>query len=246
MKFIRPMWTLVPMLMLAPAVFALTTGAQDHKDGTKAEKSQKPPPPTKDPNKDTKEAKDKEMKEAEGAAIGAKAPQFTLKDTDGKEHKLSDYAGKTVVLEWFNPQCPFVVAAHEKDGALRDMSAKYAREGVVWLSINSSAPGKEGAGLDLNKKMRDEWKIGNPVLLDESGDIGRAYGAKSTPHMFIIDAKGMIAYKGALDNAPRGKVEGDKKIAYVEDALAEIKAGKPVTTKETRSYGCSVKYGAKP
>ncbi len=233
MKLIRPMWTLVPLLALTPVVFAVQD--KTDKDGAKAEKTQKTPPA-----KDT-------GKEAEGgAAIGTKAPNFTLKDTDGKEVKLADFAGKIVVLEWFNPQCPFVVAAHEKDGALRDMSAKVAREGVVWLSINSGAPGKEGAGLEVSKKMREEWKIGNPVLIDESGDVGRMYGAKTTPHMFIIDAKGMLAYRGALDNAPRGKLEGDKKINYVEDALAELKAGKPVTTKETRAYGCSVKYGAKP
>jgi peroxiredoxin len=226
MKLIRPMWTLVPMLALTPVLFA----AQEKVDKTGAKTEKKETP-----------------KETEtGAAIGTKAPTFTLKDTDGKEVKLSDYAGKIVVLEWFNPQCPFVVAAHEKEGALRDMSAKVARDGVVWLSINSGAPGKEGAGAEVSKKMREEWKIGNPILIDESGDVGRMYGAKTTPHMFIIDAKGMLAYRGALDNAPRGKVEGEKKINYVEDALAELKAGKPVTTKETRAYGCSVKYGAKP
>ncbi len=233
MKFIRPIWTLVPLLALTPVVLAVQD--KTDKEGAKAEKSQKTPPPTKDPNA-----------QAEAAAIGTKAPSFTLKDTDGKDVKLADYAGKIIVLEWFNPQCPFVVTAHEKDGALRDMSAKVAREGVVWLSINSGAPGKEGAGLEISKKMREEWKIGNPVLIDESGDVGRMYGAKTTPHMFIIDAKGLLAYRGALDNAPRGKVDGDKKINYVDDALAELKASKPVTTKETRAYGCSVKYGAKP
>ena len=232
---IRPMWTLATLLVITPAVLAMQDKTE--KDAKQGQKTEKPAPPTNDPNKD---------KTAEGAAIGAKAPTFTLKDTDGKEHKLSDYAGTIVVLEWFNPQCPFVVAAHEKDGTLRDMSAKYAREGVVWLSINSGAPGKEGAGVELNKKMREEWKIGNPVLIDESGEVGRAYGAKTTPHMFIIDAKGNLAYKGALNNAPRGKVEGEKQMNYVDDALAELKDGKPVTTKETRSWGCSVKYGAKP
>ena len=189
--------------------------------------------------------KEEPAKEVHGAAIGSPAPSFTLKDTDGKTVNLSDYKGKTVVLEWFNPNCPFVVGAHGKDGALHDMGAKVVADGVVWLAINSSAAGKEGSGLELNKKTREEWKIGYPVLLDESGDVGRAYGAKSTPHMFVIDQKGVLVYRGALDNAPMGRLDGDKKINYVEAALADLKAGKPIATKETKSYGCSVKY-AKP
>lgn len=237
MKLIRPMWNLVPLLALAPAVLAFgnteATLLQD-KDGAKTEKHQKKEPPKETP------------KEVEGAAIGSPAPNFTLKDADGKTVKLSDYKDKIVVLEWFNPECPFVVQAHGKEGALRDVDGRVVRDGVVWLAINSSAPGKEGAGAELNKKMREEWKIGYPVLLDESGDVGRLYGAKSTPHMFVIDAKGVLAYRGALDNSPRGKVEGDKKINYVEAAIADLKAGKPVATKETKSYGCSVKYAARP
>lgn len=191
-----------------------------------------------------KEEAKKDEKAAAGPAIGAPAPDFTLKDLDGKTVKLSDYKGKIVVLEWFNPGCPFVQAAHGKDGPLHDMS-KMTSDGVVWLAINSSAAGQEGAGAEVNKKSRDEWKISAPVLLDEAGTVGRTYGAKSTPHMFVIDAKGMLAYRGALDNAPQGKVEGDKKINYVETAISELKTGKPVTTKETKSYGCPVKYAPK-
>jgi len=190
------------------------------------------------------EQADKQMEK--GAVVGKPAPDFSLKDLDGKPVKLSDYKDKVVVLEWFNPNCPFVAAAHGKDGALRDLPSKAAADGVVWLTINSSAAGQEGAGVEANKKMRDEWKISNPVLLDESGTVGRAYGAKSTPHMFVIDAKGVLAYSGALDNAPQGKVEGDKKVNHVEAAIAELKAGKPVTNKETKPYGCPVKYAAKP
>lgn len=231
MKLIRPIWTLAPLLALTPAVFA--SSAQERaplQDKTAGQVTPKAPAP---------------MKET-GAAIGSPAPDFTLKDVDGKTVKLSDYKGKTIVLEWFNPGCPFVVAAHGKDGELAGMSTKVAADGVVWLSINSSAAGKEGSGAEMNKKMRDEWKIKNPVLLDESGDVGRMYGAKSTPHMFVIDAKGMLVYRGALDNAPMGKVDGPTKMNYVAMALADLKAGKPVATKETKSYGCSVKYAVKP
>jgi alkyl hydroperoxide reductase subunit AhpC len=223
--------------------------------------AQTPPPATKpapkaEPQEKKPEAKPEAKKEepkkeevkkdekAAGPALGAPAPDFTLKDLDGKSVKLSDYKGKIVVLEWFNPGCPFVQAAHGKDGPLHDMS-KMTSDGVVWLAINSSAVGQEGAGAEANKKSRDEWKISAPVLLDEAGTVGRTYGAKSTPHMFVIDAKGMLAYRGALDNAPQGKLEGDKKINYVEAAISELKAGKPVTTKETKSYGCPVKYAAK-
>jgi peroxiredoxin len=193
------------------------------------------------------EAKKEEPKKdmAAGPAIGQAAPDFTLKDLDGKSVKLSDYKGKIVVLEWFNPGCPFVQSAYGKDGSLNGMAAKMVADGVVWLSVNSGATGQEGAGADASKKARDEWKISNPVLLDEAGTVGRTYGAKSTPHVFVIDAKGMLAYRGALDNAPMGKVEGDKKINYVEAAISELKAGKPVTTKETKSYGCPVKYAPK-
>ena len=180
------------------------------------------------------------------AEVGKAAPAFTLKDLDGKEVKLADFKGKTVVLEWFNPGCPFVVGGHSEGGTLRGMGAKVAADGVVWLAVNSSAAGKQGNGADINRKAREDWKISYPILVDESGEVGMNYGAKTTPHMFVIDAKGMLVYKGAIDNAPGGKVEGGgEKINYVEAALADIKAGKPVATKETKSYGCSVKY-AKP
>jgi peroxiredoxin len=197
---------------------------------------------------DTKPMPAEKMAKEEPAAslvLGKPAPDFELKDINGKAVKLSDYKGKIVVLEWFNPQCPFIVYSHGEKGPLRDMASTVAADGIVWLSINSSAPGKEGAGLELNKKMGEEWKIKNPILLDESGTVGMKYGAKTTPHMYIIDAKGNLAYRGALDNAPMGNVDGDAKMNYVQAAIADIKAGRPVAKPETKSYGCSVKY-AKP
>src|SRR5258708_5056941 len=125
--------------------------------------------------------------------IGKAAPAFELKDLDGKAVKLADYKGKTVVLEWFNPECPVVTHQHT-EGILKDMAAKATKDGVVWLAINSNASGMEGSGVDKNKKMREEWKMDYPVLLDEAGTIGHAYGAKCTPTMYIIDAKGKLAY----------------------------------------------------
>lgn len=183
---------------------------------------------------ETKPVDDKAQK---GAALDKPAPEFTLKDLDGKAVKLSDYKGKIVVLEWFNPECPVIVGAHTK-GALKDQAERVAKDGVVWLSINSSGAGKEGSGVEKNKKMGAEWRMKNPILIDESGEVGRLYGAKTTPNMFVIDTKGLLVYRGAIDN----KAEGDKLVNYVDAALADLKAGKPVATKETKPYGCGVKY----
>lgn len=174
------------------------------------------------------------------AELGEMAPDFTLMDLDGNEVSLSDYKGKTVVLEWFNPQCPFVVYAYE-DGPLGDMAARYIDQGVVWLVINSGAPGMQGAGIDINQNARDSWNMKADILLDETGEVGRMYKAKTTPHMFIIDEDGMLVYQGALDNAPRGSVQGSY-MNYVDAALSQIADGRPVTENDTKSYGCSVKY----
>jgi peroxiredoxin len=176
--------------------------------------------------------------------IGKAAPAFELKDLDGKAVKLADFKGKVVVLEWFNPECPFVVRQHS-EGPLKDAAAKATKDGVVWLAINSSGPGKEGNGVEKNKKAVADWKMEYPVLVDEDGTVGTAYGSKNTPTMYIIDAKGMLAYHGAIDNAADGKPEGGTLVKYVETALAEIKAGKAVSKAETKAYGCGVKY-AKP
>jgi peroxiredoxin len=169
------------------------------------------------------------------------APDFTLEDLDGKEVSLSQHRGKTVVLEWFNPGCPFVQHAHGK-GPLKGMGERMAQQGVVWLAINSGAPGKQGAGVDTNKKAAGDWNIRYPILLDESGEVGKAYGAKTTPHMYVINAEGKLVYRGGLDNAPMGEVRGDSRINYLEDALAALAAGKPIEPAEAQPYGCSVKY----
>jgi hypothetical protein len=179
---------------------------------------------------------------AVAAAIGKPAPDFTLSDLDGKSHTLSQYKGKTVVLEWFNPQCPFVVHAHG-EGPLVDMAAKEMAQGVVWLSINSGAPGKQGAGVEATREGVTTFGMTNPVLLDEDGTVGHTYGAEKTPHMFVVNAEGTLVYRGGLDNAPMGEPNEGDLIPYVTNALAEVRAGKPVAVAETAAYGCTVKYG---
>jgi peroxiredoxin len=177
-----------------------------------------------------------------GAEVGTKAPDFTLKDTDGKEHSLYEYLDdcKFVVLEWFNPDCPFIKKHHANHQTMNELAAAYGDTTVQWLAINSGAPGKEGAGLERNQKAVKEYKIPYPVLLDESGEVGNAYGAKTTPHMFIIASDGTVAYAGAIDDDRSADKLGNTN--YVADALAELTKGKAVSVPDSRPYGCSVKY----
>ena len=178
------------------------------------------------------------------AAIGQPAPDFELADLDGQKVKLSDFAGKTVVLEWFNPECPFVKRNHTQ-GPLKTMAKEQTAKGVVWLSINSGAPGKQGAGVDKNRDGKQRYGMENPILLDERGDVGRMYEARSTPGMYVVDAKGTLVYRGAIDNAQDGDPPGGENLVnYVESALGDIAAGRPVAIPETKSYGCGVKYGS--
>lgn len=178
------------------------------------------------------------------AEVGKAAPDFALVDLDGKTVKLADHKGKTIVLEWFNPECPFVNRAHGK-GSLVDAAKRATQAGVVWLAINSAAPGRQGHGAAVNVTGKQKFGLAHPILLDESGEVGRAYGATNTPHMFVIDDKGVLVYRGAIDNSPDGEgesAEGGKLVRYVDVALEELRAGKPVSVKETKAYGCSVKY----
>lgn len=182
--------------------------------------------------------------EATHAEVGKPAPDFVLKDLDGNEVRLSSFKGKTVVLEWFNPGCPFVGNAHTK-GSLKDAAKKHVKSGVVWLAINSAAPGKQGNGADTNRAGAKKFGMEYPILLDESGEVGKAYGATNTPHMYVIDGEGTLVYKGAIDNSPDGEGEsptGGKLIPYVDEALAALASGRTPTTTETKAYGCGVKY----
>lgn len=178
------------------------------------------------------------------ARIGAPAPDFELPDLDGKSVKLSTFRGQTVVLEWFNPGCPFVKASHTK-GSLVDTAAHHARAGVIWLAINSAAPGKQGHGVEANRAARTAFKLEHPILLDESGSVGHAYDAAHTPHLYVIDARGVLVYRGAIDNSPDAEGQspvGGKLVNYIDQALAELRAQRAVSAAETEAYGCSVKY----
>ncbi|MBX3219929.1 MAG: redoxin family protein [Labilithrix sp.] len=178
------------------------------------------------------------------AEIGRPAPNFLLKDLDGNEVRLSSFKGKTVVLEWWNPGCPFVDKSHTK-GSLKDAAKKHAKNGVVWLAVNSNAAGKQGHGVEANRAGAKKYGMDHPILLDELGGVGKAYRATNTPHMFVVDGTGTLVYMGAVDNSPDGEGEsptGGKLVSYVDEAVAAVAAGKTPATTETKAYGCSVKY----
>ncbi len=178
------------------------------------------------------------------AEVGKPAPDFALKGLDGKEFKLSKHKGKVVVLEWFNPGCPYVKKSHTV-GSLVDTAKKHTAKGVVWVAINSGAPGREGAELSANTEAVKAFGLTHPVLRDEAGTVGKAYGATNTPHMFVIDKKGVLQYAGAIDNSPDAEKKSapdGKLVNYVDDAIAAVTAGKPVAVATSKAYGCSVKY----
>lgn len=176
--------------------------------------------------------------------IGQAAPDFTATASDGKAVKLSDYKGKTVVLEWTNDGCPFV-KKHYGSGNMQKLQKEAAAEGIVWLSVISSAPGEQGHvdGAGADKLTKERAAAPAAVLLDPSGALGKLYAAKTTPHMFVIGKDGVLAYAGAIDDKPSTDADDiSKAINYVQQALAELKAGKPVSVSSTASYGCGVKY----
>ncbi len=166
-----------------------------------------------------------------------KAPTFTLKDHNGKTIALRDYKGKIVVLEWFNYECPFVRYHYEKKPTMVNLAKKYKGKNVVWLAVNSTSHLKTSKNRDFAEKN----KVPYPILDDRSGKTGRAYKAQTTPHIFIVDTKGNIAYNGAIDDSPLGKKK-DGIVNYVDKALAELTAGKELTIKKTTPYGCTIKY----
>ena len=176
--------------------------------------------------------------------IGQPAPDFTSTDSKGESVSLNQYRGKTVVLEWTNADCPYT-RKHCSSGNMQGVQALAQKNGVVWLTVISSAPGKQGYvnGPAADALTTSRGAAPTAVLLDPSGTVGRLYGAKTTPHMFIIDPQGIVVYNGAIDDKRSANPE-DVKIArnYVAAALDEMKAGKPVTTATTAPYGCSVHY----
>lgn len=175
---------------------------------------------------------------------GKPAPEFTLTDSNGKSHKLSDFKGKFVVLEWLNHGCPFVVK-HYGSGNMQKLQKEYTGKDVVWLSIVSSAPGKQGhmSPEETNKAKAENESAATAVLLDEDGTVGRLYDAKVTPHMFVINPEGVLVYMGAIDSVKSpdpADIAGAKN--YVQQALDEAMAGKEVSEPVTTAYGCGVKY----
>lgn len=181
---------------------------------------------------------------AAAAVPGAAAPDFALTDTAGKQVKLADYKGKFVVLEWTNPECPFVQAQYNAD-AMQALQKEAGGKDVVWLSINSTNQGHSEykTPAQMNAWMTEKKAAPKAVLLDGTSAAGLAYAAKTTPHMFVVDPAGKIVYAGAIDDK-RSARESDRKTAnnYVRAALSEAMAGKPVTVASTSPYGCSVKY----
>ena len=176
--------------------------------------------------------------------VGGAAPDFSLTDAKGKTHSLSEYKGKYVVLEWFNPECPFV-KKHYGSGNMQKLQDVYTGKGVVWLTIDSNAPGTEGSiTSEQGQKITASWNTHQTaLLLDPDGKAGRAYGAKNTPNMVVINPDGKIAYEGAIDSkASPNPADIPSSTNYVKVALDESLAGKPVSTPQTKPYGCSVKY----
>jgi peroxiredoxin len=181
---------------------------------------------------------------ADSPAVGATAPDFSLTDSKGKTQTVSQYKGKYVVLEWFNPDCPFV-KKHYGSGNMQKLQEEFTAKGVVWLSIDSSAPGLEGnLTAEQAEKKIAEWKTKQTALvLDPDGKAGRTYGAKNTPHMFVINPEGKIIYEGAIDSkATPNPSDISGSTNYVKVALEESLAGKTVSNANTKPYGCSVKY----
>ena len=207
---------------------------------------------------------------------GEQAPNFTLTSLDGQEVSLDAYTGKIVVLEWFNPGCPYVKYAYNntdlpkiqhqfnsyhsyfKENTSADSSTKKVE--VVWLSINSGYPKKQGTEVAENKAAKEKWKIQHPILLDPTGDVGRMYNAQTTPQFVVIDVEGNIQYQGALDNSPMGKRKGNRQNLgrgnnekektettngqqnYLFDALQQLSTGQLPNIHKSKPYGCSVKY----
>ena len=170
------------------------------------------------------------------AQVGQPAPAFSVKDESGKVRQLSDYKGKVVVLEWTNPDCPFV-KRHYQAKTMSKTQAGLDAGKVVWLAVDSTST---HAAKDA-QAWKQEQGIRYPILLDTDGKVGKAYGAKTTPHMYVIDAQGVLRYAGAIDDDPRGNNKAPKN--YVRTAVDALLSGKPVPAGTTKSYGCSVKYG---
>lgn len=176
--------------------------------------------------------------------VGATAPDFSIADSNGKVHNLQDYRGKMVILEWTNHDCPFVVKHYGTEN-MQNLQRDTTADGIVWLSVVSSAPGTQGyvEGAEANKLTEERKAAPSAVLLDPKGKLGRAYTARVTPHMYIIDADGTLVYMGGIDDTPTANWDDVKTATnYVREALDDLAKGQPVRKPVTRAYGCTVKY----
>ncbi len=180
-----------------------------------------------------------------GLALAKAAPDFAVKDADGKVRTLAEFKGRIVVLEWLNRACPYTQKHYH--GNMQGLQVSATRDGAVWLSVCSSGawqPGHWSSGAGAKSWMKKYGSAATAMLLDEDGVMGRAYGAKTTPHMFVIDPAGQLAYQGAIDDVPTSKVEDIARAKnLVAAALADLHAGRPVGTPYSQPYGCAVKYG---
>jgi hypothetical protein len=183
--------------------------------------------------------------QAAPAEVGKAAPDFTLTDINGQQRSLSEFKGKTVVLEWVNQECPFVVKHYDKSGNMPKTQQAAAKDGVVWLQINSGHAGAQG---DFDAAKVADWQKRNAVAAtayfrDQDGKVGKLYDARTTPHMYVIDPAGTLVYAGGIDDIRSSKAEDIAKANnYVLAALSDLKSGQPVRTKNSQAYGCSVKY----
>ena len=179
------------------------------------------------------------------ATVGQAAPDFSATDTTGKTRKLSDYKGKLVVLEWTNPGCPFVQKHY--NGNMQSLQKEFAAKGVVWLAINSTETGSGDylAPARLAGWLGEKQAAPTATLMDESGTIGQLYGARTTPHMYIVSPQGLLIYAGGIDSIASARVDDIKTATnYVRQGLTEALGGKPLSVASSRAYGCSIKYKA--
>ena len=180
---------------------------------------------------------------AQAATVGQPAPDFTLSNTAGQPVKLSQYKGKPVVLEWNNPGCPFVRKHY--NGNMQALQKEFVSKGVVWLAINSTRDDSADymSPAQLARWMADKQASPTAILMDEAGTVGQAYAARVTPHMYIVNPQGLLVYAGAIDSMPSARVADiEKATNFVRQGLAELLAGKPLTTANSQAYGCSIKY----
>jgi len=176
--------------------------------------------------------------------VGRPAPDFTLTDIHGQAHSLAEFKGRPVVLEWVNPECPFV-GKHYRSGNMPGLQREATADGVVWLSINSGAPGAAGSYDDRQSEawMKQVGSAATDFFRDPSGRVGKLYDARTTPHLFVIDARGTLVYAGGVDSIRSTRVSDIPNATnYVREALADLKAGRPVRTPAAKPYGCGIKY----